>query len=84
MCVSVGNGAVAGNNLGIRLIDGSGLKLINPAALHTYRAWLSDTRALTHRKGTNTHSATVKGYNEMYIVWPGSMTVIKTIYHKCV
>lgn len=33
-CVSGGNGVVRGQSLSIALIDGSGLKLIKPTALH--------------------------------------------------
>lgn len=35
--VSAGNGAVIGQSLNIALIDGSGLTLINPTELYTYR-----------------------------------------------
>lgn len=42
-CVSGGNGAVKGQRLSIRLIDGSGVMLINPDALHVHIASVSQT-----------------------------------------
>ena len=56
MCVSGGNGAVGGQSLSIRLIDGSSAKVINPSALHTNTSCLYLTHIQRDEQICNTQT----------------------------